>query len=81
MLLTLFLRVLSRVLVLIGFRNFSVLCTCHVQIIFVNVYFLSLDSVCEIISFSEPIYEEQHKIHGNKLILFEIVKTNNEMMS
>ena len=30
---------------LIGYRNFLVLCTCHVYIIFVNVYFLNLDSV------------------------------------
>ena len=38
---------------LIGYRNFSVLCTCDVQIIFVNVYFIfKLDSVCGIISFS-----------------------------
>ena len=41
----------------------------------------NLDSLFEIISFSQPIHEEQHKIHGNELILFEIVKTNNEMMA
>ena len=29
---------------LIGYRNFSVLCTCHVYI-FVNVYFFNLDSL------------------------------------
>ena len=39
-----------------GYRNLPVLHTCHVQIIFVsvNVYFLNLASVFEIISFSQP---------------------------
>ena len=37
---------------LIGYRNFSVLCACDVKIFFVNVYFLNLDSLCEIVSFS-----------------------------
>ena len=37
--------------------------------------------MCEIISFSKPFHEEQHKIHGNKLILFPIAKRNNKMMS
>ena len=58
---------------LTGYRNFSVLCTCDVHVIFVNVYFLNLDNVFEIISFSEPFHEEQHKIHGNELILSEII--------
>ena len=41
----------------------------------------NLDSVIEIISFSEPFYREQNKIHGNELILFETAKTNIEMMA
>ena len=36
---------------LLGYRNFSGLCTCHAYIIFVNVYFLDLDSLCEIVLF------------------------------
>ena len=44
----------------------------------INYFF---DSLCEIVSFSERFHREQHKKFGNKLIVFEIAKTNNEMMS
>ena len=45
---------------------------CHVQITFVNVYFLNLDSVWfNLISFPSPIHGEQHYWHGNKLRLFD----------
>ena len=43
--------------------------------------FLNLDSVLEIISFSKPFPGKQHKRHGNEFILFEIAKTNTEMMA
>ena len=68
---------------LIGYRNFSVLCTCHVYIIFVNVYFLDLYSLCEIVKFQFPnvFIGSSTKKFGNKLIVFEIAKTKNVMMS
>ena len=46
----------------------------------INYFF---DSLCEIVSFSERFHREQHKKlkFGKKLIVFEIAKTNNEMMS
>ena len=49
----------------------------RIYVFFVVVFlvFLNLDSVIEIISFSEPFYREQNKIHGNELILSEIAKT------
>ena len=50
-------------------------------IFFVNVYFLNLDCLCETVSFSYRFHREQHKKFGDKLIAFEIAKTNNEMIS
>ena len=44
------------------------------------VYFFNLDSLCEIVLLSQRFDGEQHEKLGNKLILFEITKTNNEMM-
>ena len=34
----------------------------------------------EIISFSQPFHKKQHKLQGNKLILFEIAKTITDMI-
>ena len=62
---------------LIGYRNFSVLCSC-INYFFVNVYFLNLDSLCETVPF---FIGNSKQTFVNKLIVFEVAKTNNEMMS
>ena len=48
---------------------------------FCQCLLLNLDSLCEIVSFSKRFHREQHTKFGNKLIVFEIAKTNNETMS
>ena len=37
--------------------------------------------MCEIVSFSERFHREEYKKLGNKLTVFEIAKTDNEMMT
>ena len=57
----------------------------HVHVtynLFLSVFIIfNLDSLCGIVSFSWPFHGKQHKKLGNKLILFQIAKMKNEIMS